>query len=1419
MPREPKDFGPRYEYLGEIGRGGMGRVVLVRDKHLDKQLALKLLLAPPEHEGALERFQEEFALLCQVKHPGIARAHDFGYLGRRPFFTCEFIAGLTLARSARTIEPSRLVTLAQEVAEPLAFLHRSRILHLDVKPSNIVLREPGGRPVLVDFGIFRRGFAGPAGPRVKGSLPYMAPECFQGGALGPWTDVYALGATLYQAATGRLPREVLGGRLESWVPVPVPPDALRSSLPSGFGQVVLRCLALGPRARFQDAGEVLAALEAMAARPRRVAGTTASAASGATIGRDAELARAERWLHELRSGEGAAVLAVTGPPGVGSSHLLREIKLRAQIRGFQVDLEERQVPRPGPPGALFRSLGKTLEGEACRRWEAFLQRLRKPRVSPGGEAPDDERRWRWAIEMARAAEAVRGPFILMADGLERFDEVSATLFCALARHFTGLAGAARRPIGLVAAYREEGPSAALLGELSEHLLATRSGSVISLKPLSPAEARELFRARGGKEGDSTRGFGVFQATGGLPARVVALAEAGGELRTAEAEGERRTRGAGRPRWTVDERRVLEVLRLLERPATAVELSRFAGLPPPRVRRGLRSLASAGFATARGDSAAGGEAWKAGPRAAGVAPPSGARRRRALLRIGRAILRESSGCEDPWLVEAVRCFRAARSAALIARHGLPLARHLKATFQSRAALGLYRDILAAIPRRWRAARWECTLEIAELQARAGEIGEGIQILVEALSSVPRPREPWRTRLILRQAALHSRRGDFRRAEALFREGLDGRRGATNELDRAERLYFLNEHAATKAFSNDPAGALRLCEEGLRLAGRGRGRRVREAVLNLRATQGNVALRAFRFGDAAASYATAIEIADAIGSLGSKAVVLNNLGIVHAHRDRYGEAIEAFREAERICLRIDEGPSLAFIQGNLAVLCAKVGDPRGSDAALEAAQRLGQGQRNRRQDLFVEHSAGLALLYRGRFAEARLRLEAALRLGESVGDRLVASFDGVYRGECLVFEGLYGEAARALERAAARGEPTTTRRMALARRMFLEAFLGQPRRARETAAQHGEGAGDAETPFLAAWDKLYLGWGWSLIGEIASALEVLPAAERFFRSHGLGPAAALAAWVQAEARFLSGHPGEAREALLGQARPTLGLAAGLWPLLEARLGIEDRPSAPACAAAADLLAEAGAALVGAGTLEWELRVEALRASLVQGGESRRRLAELERKRRALSRELPPPVRASHSRSPHWRAWTGSLGTAARGAPEGRGRSRSASRGEARTRTAGLRAEAGDGPGGARAGLVAASPAMRALLETLDRLRGAQVPVLIRGETGAGKEMVARIIHAESRRAGGPLVVIDCATLPAALLEAELVGARAGAFTDLRADREGLIPSASGGTALIDEVASLSLEAQAKLLRVLSEGRVRPVGAAEPVPADVR
>jgi DNA-binding NtrC family response regulator len=160
--------------------------------------------------------------------------------------------------------------------------------------------------------------------------------------------------------------------------------------------------------------------------------------------------------------------------------------------------------------------------------------------------------------------------------------------------------------------------------------------------------------------------------------------------------------------------------------------------------------------------------------------------------------------------------------------------------------------------------------------------------------------------------------------------------------------------------------------------------------------------------------------------------------------------------------------------------------------------------------------------------------------------------------------------------------------------------------------------------------------------------------------------------------------------------------------------------------------------------------------------------------------------------------------------------------RTAAALRRSKRGTPPPTAMAGgspLIGASPAMARVHSLVERAGPTDANVLVLGENGTGKELVARALHAHSRRAGQPMQTVDLGAIATELIDSELFGHVKGAFTDARSDRVGRIQAANGGTLFLDEIANLPLHLQPKLLTVLEQRQVTPVGANNPVPVDIR
>ena len=137
----------------------------------------------------------------------------------------------------------------------------------------------------------------------------------------------------------------------------------------------------------------------------------------------------------------------------------------------------------------------------------------------------------------------------------------------------------------------------------------------------------------------------------------------------------------------------------------------------------------------------------------------------------------------------------------------------------------------------------------------------------------------------------------------------------------------------------------------------------------------------------------------------------------------------------------------------------------------------------------------------------------------------------------------------------------------------------------------------------------------------------------------------------------------------------------------------------------------------------------------------------------------------------------------------------------------------------GVVGAGSGLRAVIDTIEKVAPTDTPVLLEGETGSGKEVIARLLHERSRRAQGPMIRVNCSALPSELIDSELFGHEKGSFTGAHQSRLGWFERANGGTLFLDEVAELPLAAQARLLRVLQDGTLERVGGGKPIHVDVR
>jgi formylglycine-generating enzyme required for sulfatase activity len=288
MPRPPEPsvplpLVPGYAILSELGRGGMGVVFKARQLSLNRVVALKMIqgggLASGEEQ---RRFRAEAEAVARLQHPNVVQVHEVGEHNGRPFFSLEFCPGGSLDRklAGTPLPPEEAARLAEALARAVDVAHRKGVIHRDLKPANVLLGE-GGVPKVTDFGLakFLDDDSGRTRPgQVMGTPSYMAPEQAEGrtNEIGPATDVYALGAILYELLTGRPPFKGVSA-VETMNQVtsaePVPPSRLQPKVPRDLETICLHCLHKQPPRRYgtalslaEDLGRFLAG-EPIQARP------------------------------------------------------------------------------------------------------------------------------------------------------------------------------------------------------------------------------------------------------------------------------------------------------------------------------------------------------------------------------------------------------------------------------------------------------------------------------------------------------------------------------------------------------------------------------------------------------------------------------------------------------------------------------------------------------------------------------------------------------------------------------------------------------------------------------------------------------------------------------------------------------------------------------------------------------------------------------------------------------------------------------------------------------------------------------------------------------------------------------------------------------------------------------------------------
>jgi two-component system, NtrC family, response regulator HydG len=1248
--------------------------------------------------------------------------------------------------------------------------------------------------VLIDIGLFRT--IGESFLSGRESWPALPPELLEGEKATARTDVFLAGRLLHYRLTGRkegkvgLPREVPG-----WGP----------RLTLDLERIAAKATQPSPDRRFGSVAEFRAALEKALGEPPRRAGGVELLRE--IVGRDRELDASEDILRDADSGA-ARVLWLAAGEGMGKTRILAEVKLRAQLRGLPT-IEVRFLPDPGPGPALIESLraAKGRRGSA-----AWLEPL-DPRF---GGTPRER--------AARAAAAYfrdeGKPLVLLLDDADLADRGSLDLIEALVLECRGRKDPGKKGLALcIASSRPPSRKLAPRGAASVRPAAI---TILTLKALDASGSRALFQAllhplpapapvvhralraaRGSPRAlrEIARALRSDWLEAGIipeAAKIPALPPAGAAARILEPSG-----------LSVEDRSILEVLAVAGREATGEEIARGARLPVEDAVRRLRSLAKQEVVAGRGSGRM---------RRFQLVRPEDARAiargvpRTRSVEIHRRLLRFLEGSAPPGgRSDGRREEDVARHVLALGRtkRGIRLAleasRLLDRSGLHERAAALLREVLAAEEEPGR--RLEIAEELCGVLDQIGDHQAAIEVIEpfykEERLALTATRKVRVRRLLgynCHRAGLPDRALEvFREAQALAVPGRDREDLVFIDSELAEIHIFLGRHGEAEED----------CRRGLRRIAEmpARGTSCRRIEVLLRASLGHIEMRRLKLPRARKELVRAAELSRGRGFLGDRAAILHNLAIVRSELNELAEARRTFREAERLFLRSGKEREVIKTCTNVALIEAKLGRRDEARAALGRAAEMLRHYPGQRLECFAAYSRGLVAHLFGEVEPAAEGLEEAASLARKLGDVSLEGFARVYLAEVHLLSGRCGKALdllrEVLDRLGTGAPPVVERapvleRMARSRLALTEALLG-----REAARETLDGLARlprTDVLYLEAWNDLVLGLASILCGRpmpraVAEALEAFEGwgvhvGARMARLILLANALSRKDLAEVQAAMAGRPPGESASRFFRVAEP-LALA-------EASFDLGDPERAEV------LLAAASSAIVGLPFLELDLRIELLRARLAARGgvpgEARRHLHRCLHTRDLLIQLVPPEDRA---RFPGQTRFAGLREAGKRLAPAA----------SIRISTEGLERS------GPFEGMVGRSKGMLQLFRAIQQLRDKELPVLVTGETGTGKDLAARAIHRRSVRREGPLQVISCACLPSELFESEVFGHAAGAFTGADRDEPGILEAASGGTVLLDEVSALPLDAQAKLLKVIDSGTARRLGSPFPRRIDVR
>jgi len=1419
MTDEPKIIDAKYTIKGKLGGGGFSEVYLVEGP--DGESALKLLheVSGSAQASALDEFKNEFSILKNLNHPHIARILDFGYddaIGRY-YYTTELIEGRPIFEVTEDLSIEEVTDLIVQALRALAYLHSFRINHFDIKSANILVVPNSPSTVkIIDFGL-----AGidPRG-RLIGTPSYMSPEVINREPADSRADLYSLAVLWYFCLARSNPfrsgkaRETMQNQVRM---MPPPPSSFRKEIPAWLDEIILRLLQKNPAKRFAQAMRVVRELNRFSEKkyPIETLETLASylPQEGDLVGRVQEMETIRVALGTLEAGEVRCVsVVIQGARGCGKTRFVRELKYEAQLKEFRV------------------SMGNAVLGEEYSVWrEALLHHVNKGSgvgvfildnvdFLSGDNAAVQE--LMQLISRAQRPTSDSSAMIVFTTSSTSDDQFVSSL-------------ASLAPLSIALHNFSAGDMTAYLASLTglEEPPVDLVDEILSRTDGNPLFVTEILKAL-------IAGGGLFDRGGRWKATV--FEDVGIDYSKATMpETIEEMLLSSITHFGADEQLLLKALAVANAPSLAANLARYTAIEDSFAH--LRSLVQEDFLER--DEQHFYRFVNDLLRQALYTSMSDEERVKLHDRIAKTLEAEGAPFEET--AHHVSLGSDAQRASDAAKQLGE--RYLKRGLGKKAAEYLERAA-TMVPDKDLEARVDILLKqgeallISRNYPKAEELFGCVEQLLARISDGERAVKR-QIETLVRLGGTYMKMSAFSRARAAFTEA-------------KVKLGMQSPDPVREAHVENFLGSV-LMHEGRYREAQKVFERTRESWRALSSEDraqvtnndlGMVCLALKNLAGAREAFVEDKAFADEIGHDLLIALAQYNLAQLAVAEGKPDDAIAGYKECVEVCKRSSNTELLLRAYNGLGTIYHLRGELDESIAYYERGLALHERAGDARGGAAISVNIGIIQNSRGKFSEALDALIPAVEFLRGLHDKTAADWTALSRG-LLELGDVYknqGELGKAEERLRSAHEVSVVHESAAGNRFWILLTLAEV--ARDKGETEQMGALIAQLRPLASTDderKLVE----EMAGELSGGAVSISKAVRSVtgsssRKTEIKPSPQKSSYEKVlEINKLINADRDldyVLKTVIYYALELAGAESGAIVLVD-----DDGEMSVACQRNMDGREDEVAFST---TLARRVLADGAPVTTDNALDDERFANEQSIAAHGLKSIMCHPIRAKgrvvgvmyldHRFSigafadvdmKLIDAFTDQVGLAIDNA---RLVSQLAKRKDdlsAELSAASVRIERYEEMLKERGGFepekdygvfATGSRAMREAINILDRVADTEISILIVGESGVGKELIARALHSNNtQRKNARFIAINCAAIPATLLESELFGYKAGAFTGAQRDKRGLIEAAEGGTLFFDEIAELDISLQVKLLRVLQEREFIPVGDTKSRSCDVR